>query len=215
VTDSSVASEPADSSVILAERTRADIAARERTIRRALVGVAVLILHVVVIAVFIYSSRIPLVERVRSTVPAAIIWFVFHPNPAKPHVVQPPVPQVTVPEISLPITAPPIPARPLPAPPQSGGLLGIGRSLACGASSYENLSAAQRQQCLRHPWHFARRPDGTIVLDVPKPTEPPPSAIDIIRHEQQTAPPCPILNNVPCLGKVLHGDPSGGGPSPF
>ena len=57
--------------------------------------------------------------------------------------------------------------------------------------------------------------NGTIVLDVPKPTEPPPSAIDIIRHEQQTAPPCPILNNVPCLGKVLHGDPSGGGPSPF
>jgi hypothetical protein len=94
-------------------------------------------------------------------------------------------------------------------------LRGVGRSLACGASSYENLSAAERENCLRHPWHFAKRPDGTIVLDVPKVIDTAPSVADIMRREQQTAPPCPVLSNVPCLGKVLHGDPLGGGPQPF
>jgi hypothetical protein len=92
---------------------------------------------------------------------------------------------------------------------------GVGRSLACGASSYENLSTAQREACLRRPWAFVKRPDGTIVLDVPKPAIDQPTAADIMRHEQQTAPPCPLLANVPCLGKVLHGDPLGGSPAPF
>lgn len=215
MTDNALAGEPGEFSVILAERARAETAERERNIRRAIVGAVVLVLHVFAIGVFIYSSRIPLTERIRATVPEAIVWFVFTPKPTKPNVAEPALPQEAVPQVTLPITLPPIPARPLPSAPPSGGLLGVGRSLACGASSYENLSATQRQQCLRHPWHFVKRPDGTIVLDTPKPVEPPPSAIDIIRHEQQTAPPCPILANVPCLGKILHGDPTGGGPSPF
>jgi hypothetical protein len=101
------------------------------------------------------------------------------------------------------------------ASPPSEGLLGVGRSLACGASSYEYLAPLQREECLRKPWHFVKRSDGTIVLDVAKPVETQPSTIDIIRHEQETAPPCPVLSNVPCLGKVMHGDPTGGGPQPF
>ena len=54
-----------------------------------------------------------------------------------------------------------------------------------------------------------------VSFEQPKPPEPPPTAMDIMRHEQQTAPPCPILNNVPCLGKIMHGDPLGGGAQPF
>jgi hypothetical protein len=213
VTD--VASEPADFSLILAERARLETAERERNLRRSLVAAIVLILHVAAISVFIYSSRIPLTERIRTTVPEAIFWFVLPPKPAQPKLIQPELPAEPLPLFSEPITLPPIPARPLPAEPPSGGLLGVGRSLACGASSYEYLSLAQREQCLRHPWHFVKRPDGTIVLDMSKPLEPPPSTINIIRHQQETAPPCPILANVPCLGKVMHGDPTGGGPSPF
>ena len=210
-----VASEPADFSLILAERARRETAEHERNIRRSLVAAIVLILHVAAIAVFIYSSRIPLTERIRTTVPEAIFWFVLPPKPAQPKLIQPELPAEPLPLFSEPITLPPIPARPLPAEPPSGGLLGVGRSLACGASSYEYLSLAQREQCLRHPWHFVKRADGTIVLDMSKPLEPPPSTINIIRHQQETAPPCPILANVPCLGKVMHGDPTGGGPSPF
>jgi hypothetical protein len=213
VTD--VGSEPADFSAILAERTQAEIGERERNIRRTIVAVAVLVLHVLALAVFVYSSRIPFVQRARSTIPEAIMWFMLPPKPVNPILVKPELPEETLPRVIAPITLPPIPARPLPAAPPSEGMLGVGRSLACGASSYENLSPAQRYECRRQPWHFVRRADGTIVLEVAKPIEPPPSAIDVIRHEQQTAPPCPILSNVPCLGKVLHGDPNGGGPQPF
>ena len=215
MTDSSLASEPADFSIILTERRRAETAERERLIRRSIVSLLVLALHVLVIAVFIYSSRIPATQRVRATIPEAILWFVLPPKPVEPRMVHPELPEAAVPEYTAPITLPPIPARPLPAAPPSGGLLGVGRSLACGASSYEFLSQLQRDQCLRHPWTFVKRADGTIVLDVPKPIETQPTAIDVIRHEQETAPPCPVLSNVPCLGKVMHGDPGSGGPSPF
>jgi len=213
VTD--VGSEPADLSVILAEREQSDIGERERNIYRAIVAVAVLLLHVLALAVFIYSSRIPLVQRARTTIPEAIMWLLLPPKPPNATLIKPVLPEEPLPEVIAPITLPPIPAIPLPAEPPSEGLAGVGRSLACGASSYENLSPAQREQCRRHPWHFVRRADGTIVLDVAKPVLPPPTAIEILRHEQQTAPPCPILSNVPCLGKIMHGDPTGGGPQPF
>ena len=209
-----VGSEPADFSVILAEREQADISESERNIRRAVIALAVLVLHVLMLAVFIYSSRIPLLQRARSTIPEAIMWLMLPPKPPNATLVKPVLPEEPLPEVVEPITLPPIPARPLPEAPNEG-LAGIGRSLACGASSYENLSAAEREQCRRHPWHFVKRADGTIVLEVAQPVPPPPAAIDVLRHEQQTASPCPILSNVPCLGKVLHGDPSGGGAQPF
>ncbi len=214
MTDTPVASELADFSYILMERGRIDSLARDRNLRRAMVTLLVLALHVLAISVFIYSSRIPLTQRIRTTIPEAILWFAFPPKPVEPKFIRPELPEAAIPEYSAPITLPPIPARPLAAPP-SEGLLGVGRSLACGASSYEYLSPLQREECLRRPWHFVKRSDGTIVLDVPKPVETQPSTIDIIRHEQETAPPCPVLSNVPCLGKVMHGDPTGGGPKPF
>jgi hypothetical protein len=215
VTDSSVGSEPADFAIVLAAHAQSEVADRERNFRRTIVAVAVLILHVLAISVFIYSSRIPLVQRIRTTIPEAIMWLVLPSKPVNPVMVKPVLPEEPLPQVTAPITVPPITARPLPAAPPSEGMLGVGRSLACGASSYENLSPAQREDCRRHPWHFVKRPDGTIVLDVPKPVEPPPASIDVLRHEQQTAPPCPILSNVPCLGKVMHGDPSGAAPQPF
>jgi hypothetical protein len=217
VTDISV--EPADFSGILAERTHVQEAERQRNIRRGIAAVAVLLVHILALAVFIFSNKLPKIVHIRTTMPEAI-WVLTPQSPtAKPHPVQlqptdhpeeQPLPPVTA-----PITLPPV-HNPGLVRPQSGGLLGIGRSLACGASSYENLSPLQREQCLRHPWEWVKRPDGTIVMvTTPKPVEPPPTTMDIMRHEQQTAPPCPILNNVPCLGKVMHGDPLGGGPQPF
>jgi hypothetical protein len=219
VTDSTA--ESAQLSAIQAAHAQAEVNDRQRNIRRGIAAAAVLLIHIFAIGVFIYSNKVPIVARIKATVPEAI--FVLMPKPAspKPPVIEthPQEPEEPLPVITAPITLPPtqsqLPSRPLPPPP-NGGLAGIGRSLACGASSYENLTALQREQCLRHPWHFIKRPDGTIVLEPPpKPAEPQPSIADIMRHEQQTAPPCPILNNVPCLGKVMHGDPLGGGPQPF
>ena len=215
MTDSTA--ETAGLSEFLAARASALSDERRRNIRRAIAGLVVLILHILALMVFIYSGRIPPIERVKATVPEPILWLLLpHPKaPPRPVQAPPPVPEQVVPELTAPITLPPIRTRPL-APPPSEGLLGIGRSLACGASIYENLPPAIREQCLRHPWNFVQRPDGTIVLEAPpKPVEPPPTPADVMRHEQQTAPPCPLLANVPCLGKIIHGDPLGGQPAPF
>lgn len=216
MTDSTA--EPADFLEHLAERTLADEAERQRNIRRGLTALVVLLLHIVALAVFIVSNKVPVVERVRATVPEAI-WVLMplpHPPSHKPvPLPQPQTPTIMTPVITSPITLPPVQTHPL-SRPKDDGLLGIGRSLACGASSYENLTPLEREECRRHPWHFVRKPDGTIVLEAPpKPVIPPPTAADVIRHEMQTAPPCPILNNTPCLGKIMHGDPLGGGPQPF
>jgi len=203
VTDSTV--EPEDFSVILTARAHAEEAERQRNIRRAIAAGAVLVVHILVLVLLIYAGKIPLVTRVKTTVPEAI-WILLpnKPLPPKPHNQTPPPQELeNVAPQTAPITLPPAHHQPL-AEPQSGGLAGVGRSIACGASIYENLPPAVREQCRRHPWAFVRRSDGTIVLDVPK-GEPPPTFTsgDITRHEMQTAPPCPPLINVPCLSKVL------------
>jgi hypothetical protein len=187
---------------------------KQRNLRRTLAGAAVAAVHLLALLLLLFSlNQVPVIRHVRETVPEAIMWIPMHKvaHPPRPQERQP---AETFPFESAPITLPPEPKRALPPPPSSG-LEGVGRSLACGASSYEYLSPAQRENCIRHPWAFIKRPDGTIVLDVPKPVEPPPRAVDIIRHDQATAPPCPLLANVPCLGKVMHGDPLGGQPQPF
>jgi hypothetical protein len=194
---------------------RAEMEDRERTVRRGIGIGAVILVHILIVLLITVSNRIPLIQRIRETVPEAITWIPMPPRP-KQQEQPPPRPEVeSVPQYTAPITLPPEPHR-QSAPPVQGDMAGVGRDLACGASSYENLSQAQRDACHHHPWIAKKRSDGTIVLDVPpKPVEPAPSIADIMRHEQQTAPPCPVLQNVPCLGTVVHGDPLGGQPRPF
>jgi hypothetical protein len=212
VTDSSVDSDEF-AGILAAHLAAAEPEERQRTLRRWLSGAAVLLVHLLAFLVIVTSVHTPVVQRIRETIPEAIMW-IPRPEPFHPKKIEQQQPAETFPIVTAPITLPPEPKRAL-APPPSEGLEGVGRSLACGASSYENLSVAQRESCRRRPWAFIKRPDGTIVLDVPKPTEPPPSIADIMRHEQQTQPPCPLLANVPCLNKVIHGDPLGGAPAPF
>jgi hypothetical protein len=216
VTDGTANTLASDYAEIRPAHAEAAATERQRNVRRAVVAVVVLVLHIIAVAVLVYSGRVSIVERLRQTIPEAITWIPL-PQPAPTRKIPLPPPE-EMPQLTAPITLPPLPTRPPAplAPPQSGGLLGVGRSLACGASSYEYLSPMQREHCLRRPWAFVKKPDGTIVLQTPpKPVEIAPTTADIIRHEQQTAPPCPILSNVPCLGKVLHGDPLGGGPQPY
>ncbi|MEI9995009.1 MAG: hypothetical protein WDM91_10475 [Rhizomicrobium sp.] len=191
---------------------------RRRALIRTAAGVAVLLVHILALVVIAYSNKVPVVKHiVHETIPEAILWFAptRPPHSLKKEPLAPPA-DVFIPDNTAPITLPPITRHKELEAPQSEGLEGVGRSLACGASSYENLTVAQREHCLRHPWAFVKRPDGTIVLQAPpKPVEAAPTIPDIMRHEQQTAPPCPVLQNVPCLGRVMHGDPLGGGPQPF
>lgn len=217
MTDSTATSPDSDFAEIGAARADEALARRRRNIRRGLAAAAVAVVHVLALLMIMVGNEVPLIKRITETIPEAITWI---PMPKK--AVQPPkpaleTPEIVVPEpiITAPITVPPLRTRPPLAPPASEGLEGVGRSLACGAGSYENLPANLREQCRRQPWAWVKRPDGTIVLEAPpKPVDMPTTA-DIMRHEQQTAPPCPVLQNVPCLGKIMHGDPLGGAPRPF
>ncbi|MBV9044996.1 MAG: hypothetical protein JO348_14425 [Alphaproteobacteria bacterium] len=211
--------QPADFAGMLAERVRIETADRQRNVRRGIAAALVVLLHILAISVFIYSNQVPIIQHIRETIPEAIMWIPM-PKPAKPRQEQPPPPpQVVtpVPEVTAPITLPKVKTPQVEAPEEPGGLLGVGRSLACLAGSYENLTPRQQARCLNRPWAFVKKPDGTIVM-MPKPLEQPEphlNAAGILRRQQETAPPCPILSNTPCLGKVMHGDPLGGGPSPF
>ena len=218
MTDSTATSPASDFAEIGAARAEEALARRRQNVRRALAWVAVVVVHILALLLIMVGNEVPLIKRLQETIPEAIMWI---PMPKK--AVNPPRPALENPEILLPepiitapITVPPLRTHPsLPAPPDTGGMVGVGRSLACGAGSYENLPPNMREACRRQPWAWVKKPDGTIVLQAPpKPIEMPTTA-DIMRHEQQTAPPCPVLQNVPCLGRIIHGDPLGGAPRPF
>jgi len=189
---------------------------RQRIIRRGIAAGAMVVVHLLILLLIVFGNQIPIVKRIKVTIPEAIQWIPVPAHRNTIHEQPPPQPESpTVPEVTAPITLPPVP-RSTAKPQGPGTLEDVGKELGCGASSYEYLTPNEREQCKRHPWAYIKKSDGTLVLQAPpKPVEPPPSIADIMRHEQQTAPPCPMLQNTPCLGKIMHGDPLGGAPSPF
>jgi hypothetical protein len=123
--------------------------------------------------------------------------------------IQPVVPRASAPEVSTaPVIVVPPPPNSQIAPPQTPAdiLKAIGEALSCGAENFENLTQTERNRCRRQPWIARKLPNGTIVLEAaaPQPFAPAPvakiSGADALRHEMQTAPPCPIMvSNVPCM----------------
>ena len=123
--------------------------------------------------------------------------------------IQPIVPRASAPEVTTaPVIVVPPPPNSQIAPPQTPAdiLKAIGEALSCGAENFENLTQTERNRCRRQPWIARKLPNGTIVLEAaaPQPFAPAPvakiSGADALRHEMQTAPPCPIMvSNVPCM----------------
>jgi hypothetical protein len=122
--------------------------------------------------------------------------------------IQPVVPRASAPEVSTaPVIVVPPPPNSQIAPPQTPAdiLKAIGEALSCGAENFENLTQTERNRCRRQPWIARRLPNGTIVLEAAapqaiEPLVPKISGAEALRHEMQTAPPCPImLANVPCM----------------
>jgi hypothetical protein len=141
-------------------------------------------------------------------------------NAPKVRIVRPESPSEAPPEIATaPITIPrppPVESQPQSATP--GDILGsVGRALACGAGSYENLNSGERANCRREPWNGRRAPTGALVLDPgPRPLELPQapgqlrlSGSESIRRDLQQGGPsaCPILQNTPCLADFLNREP--------
>jgi hypothetical protein len=184
--------------------------------RRAFAWAAVVLVHVILLGIFVVSEKLPPRHRYLTPLETELL---LQPqqrsNRPNVRLVHPLYPDETAPEITAPITLPPPP----PAPPTAQEVLqSIGESMACGAGTYETLPAAERARCRHTPWHGKKLANGTMVLDaLPKP--PPPSTDfhisggDFQRRQSQTANPCPILNNTPCIHRELYGDgPLNGAP---
>jgi hypothetical protein len=167
---------------------------------------AVALVHLLFIAIFLVSEKPPRLHRALTPMEAELLL-----TPAQrahaPNVqlIRPLAPDEAPPEIvTAPITLPP------PPPTASEVMQSIGESMACGAGTYETLTAADRAHCRHTPWHGKRIANGTMVLDVVKP--PPPTTDlhltggDVLRRQSQTANPCPILSVTPCIHKELYGD---------
>jgi hypothetical protein len=101
-----------------------------------------------------------------------------------------------------------------------GDILGaVGQTLACAAGNFEHLTQPERERCRRIPWQGAKIPNGSIVMlpkdAVPRLAEPAPefrmSGAEQLNRDLATGgPPCPILQNTPCLSGILHGNSRAG-----
>jgi len=96
------------------------------------------------------------------------------------------------------------------APAKPGDVLrAIGEALACGASNFENLTDQQRARCRHTPWIPRKLPNGTIVMEAPPKLVAQPefrlSGADKMRQDMRSGPPCPILQQTPCVNDILTG----------
>jgi hypothetical protein len=181
---------------------------RRLLVRRAVSWVLVVLIHIVILSAFILDQYRMSHLTLKPPVETILDLTKLPVGQAPPiQMIQPEVPRAAPPVIT---TAPVIvlpPPNPDQAMPQTPAdiLKAIGEALSCGAENFENLTQTERARCKREPWIARKLPNGTIVLEAanPSPFAPPPvpklSGADAMRHQMQTAPPCPIMLNVPCL----------------
>lgn len=181
---------------------------RRLLIQRAVSWALVLLIHIVLLSALILDqyemSRFILKPPVET-----ILDLTKLPAGQAPPIqmIQPVVPRAAPPVVTTApviVVPPPIPKQALPQTP-ADILKAIGEALSCGAENFENLTQTERARCKHEPWIARKLPNGTIVLEAANPSSfaPPPapklSGADAMRHQMQTAPPCPIMLNVPCL----------------
>jgi hypothetical protein len=186
---------------------------RRGPLTRSVSWVLVALVHILLITLFVMSEILP-DQETRHTLPIETMFLLsMLPNTHAPQVkiIKPEVPNATVPVITTaPLVVVPLEEPPMIQPETPADILkSIGEALACGANSFEYLTQAQRNHCPHQPWLGRRLPDGVIVLDAPpKAAEEPTlhmSGAEQLRHDLQTGPACPILQQAPCLHDVLTG----------
>jgi len=183
---------------------------RRRQLERLFAWAVVAIIHILMLFVVVadQSHRRELAMRPPAE---TILDLTRLPKGEAPPIrfIQPVVPRAAAPEVTTaPVIVLPPPPNSQIAPPQTPAdiLKAIGEALSCGAENFENLTQAERNRCKHEPWIARRLPNGTIVLEASatQPFAPLPvpkiSGAEALRHEMQTAPPCPIMvSNVPCM----------------
>jgi hypothetical protein len=175
--------------------------------------VLVALVHVFLITLFVMSEILPQ-DETHKTMPIETMFLLsMLPNTHAPAVkiIKPEVPDATAPIITTaPLVVVPREEPPMIQPEAPEDVLrSIGEELACGANSFEYLTQAQRNHCPHQPWLGKKLPNGTIVLDTPpKPADDSTlhmSGAEQLRHDLQTGPACPILQQAPCLHDAVTG----------
>jgi hypothetical protein len=194
--------------LVLAGRLRASEAERERILKRVGAGVAVAIVHALILLLLLTANHY---GAFASREKKEVILLLPPLNPtsktAGPPVPLPPSSQETIPRYNT-IT---IPAPPPSTAQKPGDVLeAIGKELACGAGPWEHLTQAEREACKRNPWHYKKNAKGVIVLDVPSSSPPPDdsiSGIDAVTQGIRTSDPCLAAGNshTECIHKNIFG----------
>jgi hypothetical protein len=193
---------------LLTTRLRASEAERERMFKRIGAGIAVALVHVLILLMLLTASHF---GAFTSAGPKEVILLLPPLNPSS-RTVGPPVPLPPSSMESIPryntIT---IPAPPPSTTQKPGDIMqAIGKELACGAGPYEHLTQAEREDCKRHPWHWKKNDKGIIVLDVPSKAPPPDepiTGIDDLAKTMNTSDPCLVAGNThsECIHKNIFG----------
>jgi hypothetical protein len=207
VADTSLVGESATLLADLQARLRQAEAARKRNLRRIYAGIAVAIVHVLIILLLVTSEWVPIkIEKVKQV--TALQWVTLQaPVRASEEKVRPKSQEAgsfdpsRIPKILKP-----------KADEESNAIsdfgLALGRSLACGANSYEWLNSKRRGECLHKPWQFVYDRYGNIVLDAQPRVAQDRETLrpsDVQARERNTAPVCPtnVDPNAPCLSAIF------------
>jgi hypothetical protein len=200
-----------ESANLLAEfglRSHLTEAARQRAMRRTLAGGAVAVLHVLFVLVLLSSEWIQLdIERAPELKPLLWIPLLEAGKAPKPAQAKPNKNNQNAANSKI------IPQHVIQPEEENNAIdlgLALGRSLACGANSYEYLNLRQQMACMHRPWMFVYDRYGNIVLyanqrlveeqETLRPS-------DVQAHERNTAPSCPTNAdpNAPCLSNIIGG----------
>jgi hypothetical protein len=201
-----------ESATLMAEfhaRLRAEVIAAQRARRRAIAVGGVIVLHILFIWLLILAQFIPFDLLTKPKI-ESLTWLSLN-SPADAHrVEQTPRRDKEAGSVINPDVVPKILK---PKEEENNAItdfgLALGRSLACGANSFEYLNGKMRMECRRKPWNFVYDRYGTIILDpqgrTPQEKEETLRPSDVQSHERNTAPRCPknIDPNAPCLADIF------------
>lgn len=192
---------------------------RRRLARDAFSWVLVALIHLVIFVTMVISlQQVRTRGASRTAVETILDLSLLHRNNA-PEVtlIRPDQEKSNDRDISAkPLTViPPMPVIPdlVPAAPTKGDILNmVGQFLACGASSFEYLNAAQQARCQWQPWQAVLLPNGSLVLNaLPKviiQQQPQMAGADALARQLRTGSGCSIMVNTPCLDDLFSGNNS-------
>jgi len=208
VADTSFVGESATLLAELGARLRLEEMARKRAMRRFLAAAGVVVFHILFLILLVTSEWFPV--EVKEQIERRPLLWILLPQASKTPKVIPVKPLKSTQGQAASTFVKPDLVRPQEENNAIDLGLALGRSLACGANSYEYLTLKQRLNCHYQPWQFVYDRYGNVVLYAnqrpPEETEKlRPS--DIQAHERNTAPSCPknADPNAPCIGDIING----------